>query len=60
MQRNAVPMNRDLQGRHYWIEALMKTFDSMKKDFFHVSGEIKTLFNAARELPGISRLAFDE
>jgi len=53
-------MNRDLQGRHYWIEALMKTFDSMKKDFFHVSGEIKTLFNAARELPGISRLAFDE
>ena len=38
----------------------MKTFDSMKKDFFHVSGEIKTLFNAARELPGISRLPFDE
>ena len=38
----------------------MKTFDSMKEDLFHVNGEIKDLFGAVRELPGISRLSLDE
>ncbi len=38
----------------------MKTFDSMKKDLFDVNGEIKNLFDAASELPGIARLPLDE
>ena len=38
----------------------MKTFDSMKKDLFHINKKSKTLFNAAGELPGISSLPFDE
>ncbi len=38
----------------------MKTFDSMKKELFHISREIQTLFDAAGELPGISSLPFDE
>ncbi len=38
----------------------MKTFDSMKKDLFRINGEIKDLFGVAKELPGISRLPFDE
>ncbi|MBW2545392.1 MAG: dynamin family protein [Deltaproteobacteria bacterium] len=38
----------------------MKTFNSMKKDLFHLNGEIRELFDAARELPGVSRLPLDE
>jgi len=38
----------------------MKTFDSMKNELFHINREIKTLFDAAGELPGISSLPFDE
>ena len=38
----------------------MKTFNSMKEDLFHVNGEVRDLFGAARELPGVSRLPLDE